>query len=89
MIALTPNSELVDTVARDWIKNFNAAFVNSIVKERATAQAASAAMTDGLAGIAALAIASGHGSKAEIVEATVKSLRDAIDRDLMHIARWI
>lgn len=82
----TPDSELARAMARDWLTNYVAAFATSIRRERSTAQTASAAMVDALASVAALAIAGGHGSKEEIVEATVTSLRNSIDRDLAHLS---
>jgi hypothetical protein len=84
MTITTAESALADKVARDWLKNYMAYFAPSIQRERATSQAASAVFIDGLAAVTALTIAGGHGNRDEVVTATIKSLRDAIDRDLKH-----
>lgn len=81
----TPESMLADTVARDWLRNFMRSFAPSIRKERASARIATAVFVDGLAGTVALAIAGRHGSKDEIIEATIQSFREAVDRDLKHL----
>jgi hypothetical protein len=81
----TPTSELANEVARDWLKNYMASFAPMIRQERATSQAAAAAMVDALSGVVALTIRGWHGTKDEVVEATIKSLREAIDRDLRHL----
>lgn len=83
----TPNSELANEVARDWLRSYMASFSYAIRRERATSQTASGAMIDGLAGVVALTIAGGHDFKDEIVEATITALRTAIDRDLSHLKK--
>lgn len=85
----TSESALAREVARDWIKNYVAAFAPSVMRERATARAASAAFIDGLAGIVALSIAGRHGSEVEVIEATMTSLRNAISRDLTHLGSHV
>ncbi len=71
--------------ARDMISKHLAAFQFAIRTDRHAARATTAAYVDGLAGAAALAIQGRHGSRDEVVEATVKQLREAIDRDLQHL----
>jgi hypothetical protein len=81
----TPNSELADTVGRDWLKSFMKSFAGSIWSERATSKVTSALFIDGLAGILALTIAGRQDSEQQIVDAAVASLRDAVKRDLRHL----
>lgn len=71
--------------ARDMITKHLAAFSHAIQRDRIASQATTAAYIDGLAGVVALVIAGGHGSKSEVVESTVKALCDAIERDLRHL----
>lgn len=86
MSLATSDSELIRVMTRQWMKNFMKSFAPAIGRERNTAQVASSAMIDGLAGVAALAIAGRQGSKDEIVEAIITALRKAIDRDLQHLS---
>lgn len=72
--------------ARDMIKQHFTKFGFVIRTDRMVGKAVVAAYVDGLAGAMALAIAGGkHGSKEEAVNATMVALREAIDRDLMHL----
>jgi hypothetical protein len=73
--------------ARDMIQKHVNIFAHVIRTDRAAGQSTVAAYVDGLAGVAALTIAGGHGSRADVIEATVARLREAIDRDLRHLAR--
>jgi hypothetical protein len=73
--------------ARDMIEKHVRVFNYVIRHDRAANQSTVAAYVDGLAAVAALTIIGGHGGHAEVVEATVKALRDAINRDLMHLGR--
>lgn len=75
--------------ARDMFKQHMAAFAYVIRRDRTAGQSTAAAYIDGLAGVAALIIAGGHGSRADVIEATVKALREAIDRDLRFLERAI
>jgi glycine cleavage system pyridoxal-binding protein P len=85
MALTTPNSELAETVGRDWIKNFMKSFASHIRSERATSKVASALFIDALAGTLALAIAGRQDSEEEILGAAIDSLRDAVKRDLRHL----
>jgi len=86
MPIVTPDGELIRVMARDWLKNFMRSFAPSIRNERETSRIASAAMIDGLAAVTALAIIGRQGDKREIIEATVRVLRDNIERDLRHMS---
>ena len=76
-------------VARDMItKHLGSGLLSHVIsKDRIAGQATAAAYIDGLAGVVALTIAGGHGSKSEVVESTIKALCDAIERDLKHLRR--
>lgn len=71
--------------ARDMITQHLAAFALPIRRDRHASKTTVAAYVDGLAGVVALTIAGRHGSHNEVIEATVKALRDAIARDLKHL----
>lgn len=73
-------------IARDMIQQHMAVFAHVIRTDRAANQSTVAAYIDGLAGVIALTIVGGHGSSAYIVDTAIKTLRDAIDRDLRHLA---
>ena len=72
---------------RDAIRQHMQNFYFTIRTSRLAGQAVVAAYVDGLAGAMALTIASGHGSKEDIINATVTKLREAVDRDLRHLGR--
>ena len=72
---------------RDTITKHMHTFAHVIRADRAANAGVVAAYIDGLAGAAALTVAGGHGSRNDVTEAVVKSLRDAIERDLKHLAR--
>lgn len=72
-------------LARDAIHNHLAQFALVVRRDRAAAQSTVTEYVNGLAGVVALSIAGGHGSREEIIEATIKQLREFIDRDLFHI----
>lgn len=67
---------------RDYVRKHMAQFQPTIRNNRATSQAVVAAYVDGLAGAVALTIAGRQGFRTEVIEATIKLLRDCIDRDL-------
>lgn len=71
---------------RDSILKHMAVFAHVIRRDRAANASVVAAYVDGLAGATALTIAGGHGPRTEVIDAVIKSLRQAIDRDLVHIA---
>jgi hypothetical protein len=85
MTFTTPNSELAETVGRDWLKIFMKSFAPFIRSERTTSQVASALFIDALAGVLALTIAGRQDSEQQIVDATIASLRNAVKRDLRHL----
>lgn len=72
---------------RDAMRQHMQSFYFIIRGSRPSGQAVVAAYIDGLAGAVALTIVAGHGSKEEIVNATVTKLREAVDRDLRHLGR--
>jgi hypothetical protein len=85
MAFTTPNSELADTVGRDWLKIFMKSFAPYIRSERATSRVTSALFIDGLAGVLALTIAGRHDCERLVVESAIVALRDAVKRDLRHL----
>lgn len=72
-------------ILRDAIRNHMATFAFSIRCSHHGGRSVVAAYVDGLAGAMALTITGGHGSKEEIINATVTKLREALDRDLQHL----
>jgi hypothetical protein len=72
---------------RDAMRQHMQNFYFVIRSSRPTGQAVVAAYIDGLAGAVALTIAGGHGSKDDVVNATVTKLREAVDRDLRHLGK--
>jgi hypothetical protein len=74
-------------IARDMIEKHIGTFAHVIRRDRAANQSVVAAYIDGLAAVVAITIAGGHGSRSEVIDATVAKLRENIDRDLKHLAR--
>lgn len=74
-------------ILRDFIRNHMRQFGTLIKVNRATNATVVGVYVDGLAGAAALTIAGGHGSQADVTDAVIKSLRLAIERDLSHMGR--
>lgn len=72
---------------RDAIRNHMQIFAMVVRTDRRCGQDVVAAYVDGLAGAMALTIVGGHGSTGEIVNATVKKLREAVDRDLQYLGK--
>lgn len=72
-------------LARDMITQHLAQFQYVIRADRAANQSTVAEYINGLAGVVALTIRGGHGSKDEVVDATVRAFRDAVERDLRHL----
>jgi hypothetical protein len=72
---------------RDLIRQHMQSFALTIRTDRVAGQNVVAAYVDGLAGAVALTIVSGHGSKDDVINATVTKLREAVDRDLRHLGR--
>lgn len=73
--------------ARDMIAKHIGQFQYAIRGDHAANRATVAAYLDGLAAVLALTIAGKHGSREEVIEANVKQLREAVDRDLKHLRR--
>jgi hypothetical protein len=71
--------------ARDAIRQHMQSFALTIRTNRLSGQAVVAAYVDGLAGAVALTIAGGHGSKDDVIDATIAKLREAVDRDLRYL----
>jgi len=74
-------------IIRDAIRKHTATFAFAIQRSRHAGKDVVAAYIDGLAGAMALAIAAGHGSREEVVNATLAKLREALDRDLQHLGK--
>ena len=74
-------------VLRDLIKSYMQSFALVIRTSRHASKAVVAAYIDGLAGAMALTIAGRHGSKDDVINATVTKLREAVDRDLQHLGK--
>ena len=72
---------------RDAIRKHMAAFAYTIRRGRHVGQDVVAAYIDGLAGAMALTIVGGHGSREDILYATLTKLREAVDRDLQHLGK--
>ena len=72
---------------RDAIRQHMHSFAFTIRTDRRSGQDVVAAYVDGLAGAVALTIAGAHGSKEDVVNATITKLREAVDRDLRHLRR--
>lgn len=72
-------------IARDVITKHLAQFHHVIRHDRAANTGTAAAYIDGLAGVIALTVRGGFGSKDEIIDACIAKLRDAVERDLRAI----
>jgi len=73
-------------LARDMFTQHLHNFSFVIRKHQRVSQAVVASYVDGLAGVMALAVVGGHGSRDDVFNATVAKLREAFDRDLQHLA---
>lgn len=69
-------------LATDMMAKHIAAFQFVIKKDRHASQTTVAAYIEGLAAVVALTVAGGHGSRDEVVNATVDRLREEVDRVL-------
>ena len=69
-------------IARNFVTDHFAKFGLAIRRDRAAGQAMAAAYIDALSGSLALVIAGGHGSRDEVLQATIRTLRESVDRDL-------
>lgn len=72
-------------LARDMIAKHLGQFATVIRQDRLAARSTVTEYTNGLAGAVALVIAGGHGSKEELISATVAQFREYLDRDLKHL----
>ncbi len=72
-------------LARDMIQKHLGQFALVMRKDKLASRSTVTEYTNGLAGAVALAIAGGHGSKDDVVEATIKQFREYVDRDLTHL----
>jgi hypothetical protein len=72
---------------RDLIRQHMQSFALVVRTSRHASKAVVAAYIDGLAGAMALTIAGKHGSKDDVINATVTKLREAVDRDLRHLGK--
>lgn len=72
---------------RHSIQEHMRVFGHVIRTDRAGGQSTTAVYIDGLAGATALVIAGGWGDKSEVTERVIQTLREAIERDLKHLAR--
>lgn len=73
-------------IMRDTIQKHMRTFAHVIKGDRAAGQSVVSTYIDGLSGAAALVIVGRHGSREDVIEATVKQLRECIDRDLRLLA---
>jgi hypothetical protein len=74
-------------ILRDAISRHMAAFALAIRTNRRTGKDVIAAYIDGLAGAMALTIAGRHGSKDDVINATIAKLLESVDRDLRHLGK--
>jgi hypothetical protein len=72
---------------RGMIRQHMVAFAFVIRTDRRCGQDVIAAYVDSLSGAMALAIAGSHGSKEDVVNATLAKLREALDRDLQYMEK--
>lgn len=72
---------------RDEIRRHMAAFAHVIRTNRHTGQDIIGAYISGLTAAMALAIAGGHASKEDIVNATLTKLRQVLDEDLQYLGK--
>ncbi len=73
--------------ARDMITKHLHTFAHVIKADRAASQSVASAYIDGLAGVLALTISGGLGSKSEVIVTACDKLREAVERDLKHLRR--
>lgn len=71
---------------RDTITRHMEVFAHVIAADRIAGQSTAAAYIDGLAGCLALVI-SRNGDREGVTETAIKTLREAIERDLRHLGR--
>lgn len=74
-------------IMRDTMTRYFTTFSEVLVNDPNVARTVVAALVDGLAGACAYAIAGRLGSKEDVIEMTIKQLRECVDRDLQHLGR--
>lgn len=74
-------------IARGHIQKFLETFAHVIRADRVAGKAVHAEYVNGLAGVCALLIAGGQGSKDDVLNGTVAKLREYVDRDLTFMGR--
>lgn len=74
-------------IARNFICDHFTQYGAVVRRDKITAQAVTLEFVTGLAGACALAIAGGHASKDEILNVTIATFREYVDRDLQHLGR--
>lgn len=72
-------------IARDMITKYMENFALTIHKHPHVSQSVASVYVDGLAGVMALAIAGGHGSREEVASNTILKLGEALTRDLREL----
>lgn len=72
-------------LARDMIAKHLGQFAPVMRRDRLAARSTVTEYTNGLAGAVALVIAGGHGSKEELIKATMAQFLEYLDRDLQHL----
>lgn len=74
-------------IARDTLAQYFHVFAPVIRTDRVVNKSVSAEFINGLAGVLALTIAGGLGSKEDVLNATIAKLREYVDRDLQRLGR--
>jgi len=74
-------------VLRRTIQEYLHTFSHVVVSDHAAGKSVHAEATNLLAGVVALIIAGGHGSKDDVLNGTVAKLREYVDRDLQHLGK--
>lgn len=69
----------------DTLQKHMGVFAHVIRTDKAASTSTVGVYISGLAGAVALGIAGGLGDRADVIETTIKTLRDAIERDLKHL----
>lgn len=72
-------------VARDMVQKHLSTFQHVIMADRVAGQSTAAAYIDGLAGCLAYVVVGQHEDRTQVVETAIKTLREAIERDLRHL----
>lgn len=73
-------------IARNFVLDHMRQFAHVIRKDRASNASVTAVYLDALAGVLALTVVGGHASRDEVLQAVGEKLREAVNRDLRHLA---